>query len=126
MERFNPFKLADCLIERDYKIPVFKESFVEMTSNETFMTSQQNQTINLGEYLEFLRSCIYKLQKDVELYSEYHKIAHKIKDTEPRSEYQKGCRDTFGAGFYLERDEYKDFRNQYWKIQRIKEANNEQ
>jgi hypothetical protein len=118
MKRFNPYKLADNLIESNYRIPIMGN--VTMGDGDSFMTTAPDNSINLAEYLEFMRKTIYGLQKEIELYSEYHKAAHKIKDTSSRSEYQEGCRDTFGAGFFLERDEYKPFRDIYWKIQKLK------
>lgn len=119
--RFDPFKLADCLIERKYEIPVFEESVIGIDSSDSSFMTARNKTVNLGEYLSFMRSYVETLKRDIELYSEYHKIAHEYRNTSPRSEYQEGCRDTFGAGFFLEHDEYKEIREHYWKIQAIKE-----
>jgi hypothetical protein len=117
--RFNPFKLSDRLIEQKYKIPI-PPDIIGVGEKESFMTAAPDMTVNLGEYLSFLRKCIYTLENDLKLYEEYHKAAHEIRNTTPRSEYKEGCRDTFGSGFFLEYDEYKDFREIYWKIQRLK------
>lgn len=51
--RFNPFKLAERLIERNYEIPIF-DSHIGLGSNDSFMTTE-NSSVNLGEYLNFLR-----------------------------------------------------------------------
>lgn len=119
--RFNPYKLADNLIEQDYRIPVMLPITLAK-KGESFMTAMDGKTVNLGEYLDFLRKTIHGLQQEILLYSEYHKLAHEIRNTTSRSEYKEGCKDTFGAGFFLEYDEYKDFRELYWKIQKIKEG----
>jgi len=118
MNRFNPYKLADNLIEANYRIPVQGE--VSVGRGDSFMTKAPDNTVNLAEYLDFLRKIIHGLQQEIKLYSEYHKAAHEIKDTTSRSVYKEGCRDTFGAGFFLEYDEYKSFRDIYWKIQKHK------
>ncbi len=118
-DRFNPFKLADNLIEQNYRIPVFLPTTMAR-KGESFMTSPNRQDINLAEYLDFLRKYILGLQGDIKLYEKYHKAAEKIKNTSTRSEWQEGCRDTFGAGFFLERDEYQEFREIYWEIQKYK------
>lgn len=52
--RFNPFKLADRLIERNYEIPIF-DSHVGLGGDDSFMTTK-NSSVNLGEYLNFLRA----------------------------------------------------------------------
>lgn len=115
--RFNPFKLADNIIEARYRIPVFGD--VSVNKEGSFMTAIDS-SINLGEYLDFIRKYIVSLQEEIKLYEQYHKIAHDIRNTGPRSEWKEGCRDTFGAGFYIELDEYKEFRELYWKIQEKK------
>lgn len=120
MNRFNPFKLADHLIETQYRIPI-RPDLLGVSSNEPFMTARNDLSINLGEYLDFMRKYIVALQSDLKLYSKYHEAAFKIKDTGPRSEWQEGCRDTFGAGFFTTHDEYKSFREIYWEIQKLKE-----
>lgn len=117
--RFNPFRLAENLIETNYRIPVSPDCF-HVGEGESFMAAQMNNTVNLGEYLEFMRKYILSLQADLEMYKEYHKAAFEIKDTGIRTEYREGCRDTFGTGFTLEYDEYKEFREIYWKIEKIK------
>ncbi len=53
--RFNPFKLADDLIEKNYEIPIF-DSHLKVASDDSFMTSDNFKTINLGEYLDFIRA----------------------------------------------------------------------
>jgi hypothetical protein len=74
VKRFNPFKLADNFIETNYRLPVATE-FIGVESGESFMTCASDNTINLGEYLDFLKKQVFALQRDLKQYERYHKAA---------------------------------------------------
>lgn len=114
--RINPFKQLDAIISRGYKIPIFKESRISLTddSPQSFM-EVEDKSIDLGTLMEFVRKYVWELEGIRRKCEDYEAVISEYKFTEPRTEYKEGCRDTFGAGFTLEYDDYKDIREVYWK-----------
>jgi len=115
--RVNPYNVIDSLIRHDYRLPIFKEAG-GAKSGESFITVEDN-SVRVGELFQVMKTEFLKMEKKLKTYEKYHKAASKIKNTQPRNEWQEGCRDTFGAGFFLEYDEYKDFREIYWEIEEV-------
>lgn len=117
--RYNIWKTLEHLIELNIKIPIIRDITVSHGSNESFLTTDAD-IINTRDLFLFVKTYIYNIQNKIELLEEYHKIAEKYKNTKSESTYHEGCRDTFGAGFFTEYDEFKELREIYWRIENEK------
>lgn len=60
----NPFKQIDEMIKRDYKIPIFPPAKAGILNQESFIETMNNNTVNLSELLEVVRSHCLNLQKE--------------------------------------------------------------
>lgn len=63
--RHNPFKVIEQLIHRGYKIPVYPETRARVVEPcESFITSQDFKTVDLGELFSFVKQYVFKLQDE--------------------------------------------------------------
>lgn len=73
----NPFKITDDLIDRKYRIPIFRDFDPRELGNDWVPSTYQNNTIELHELLQTIKDQYLKLQNEnAELKKDFDEVVN--------------------------------------------------